>query len=1022
MILANSLFANDNEEFRATWVITWEHIDGGKSAAANMANVRYILDRHLQANMNAVLWQVRQGGTSYYDSAIEPWGRYAGYSYPGYDPLAYAIQEAHKRGMELHAWFNVFHTSEMIPGAPAFEHPEWICRDRDGLPMTSSRSISPGLAQVRAYLIQVAMDIVRRYDIDGLHLDYVRWNEYTNSLLSASSGIEEASPEKSLDGIISPQRLAELESNAAGRYLYDVEHPYSAGVPTGFASWEDWWRWSVTEFVRVLHDSIQAAKPWVRLSAAALGKYNWSGWQGYGTVYQDAALWFNKGYVDQLMPMHYHWTTGNDFYNMLKGGCPECWSQYIQEGIQAGRLYSVGPPSYILSDQKIMSRHLDIVEKSRSVPWVDGFQFFSYGSWEGNDYWQQAADSFFPRKTKVRASKFILDQVPASPTLQIEKLDSLHYRLTVTPDAGVVENHRFALYRSTDNVADLDSDEIIDIHFGDSAYQVPDSFTGTQDYNGRYYYYATAFDRYWNESASSATAESDPIPSFPPMVLSSWPANGDTIPTNAGVVLTFSKTMDVNSFQNAIAFTPPTSLGENVWSVDKKTLTITPRYGLSHSTQYTLMLSPAITDVNGAQLDGDGNGVAGDPFRLTFRTEDRDLIGPRIVASRPDAEAPAENFLIDEVLTFVFDELVSPASITDSTVSLTLGETAVPYASLLTQLDARSVLTVQPKQAFVNQASYAVTLRQSITDTSGNPMVEDFHVEFTTSAERYTSVKDIDQFFSVSNWKQPNYSGSTKGIVESNTTFELARDIYLPNVIPARRNSASLRYQWKETSTEGYLLREWLTSTSEAAKVLFDTSYTLQCHVFGDGSGNKLRFCLDDGATGHEVSTWLPVDWLGWRMLEWKLSDPASIGAWIGNGKFDSPTLNFDSIQMTHDSSAAMSGKIYFDNLRVVKKTTTPVGVAEKTSTTPDEFMLDQNYPNPFNSSTKISFTLPLDGQVKLGVFDLLGREVAILMERKLVAGRHEIIFDAADLPSGAYWYRLSYGNEMISKRMLHLK
>ena len=74
-----------------------------------------------------------------------------------------------------------------------------------------------------------------------------------------------------LDGIITDEELAAL-STRSGRYLYDYMHPYSAGVPEGFDSWEDWWRWSVTEFVHTLHDSIQAVKPHVRLSVAALGK------------------------------------------------------------------------------------------------------------------------------------------------------------------------------------------------------------------------------------------------------------------------------------------------------------------------------------------------------------------------------------------------------------------------------------------------------------------------------------------------------------------------------------------------------------------------------------------------------------------------------------------------------------------------------------------------------------------------------------------------------------------------------
>ena len=139
------------------------------------------MDDHVDANMNAVIFQVRQGGTAYYESSYEPWGYYAGYQYPGYDPLAVAIEEAHSRGLELHAWFNVFQTSSTFSGTPAAENPEWVCRDQNGNSMSSYRSLSPGLEDVRKYTVNVAMEIVRNYDIDGLHLDYVRWNEHTNS-------------------------------------------------------------------------------------------------------------------------------------------------------------------------------------------------------------------------------------------------------------------------------------------------------------------------------------------------------------------------------------------------------------------------------------------------------------------------------------------------------------------------------------------------------------------------------------------------------------------------------------------------------------------------------------------------------------------------------------------------------------------------------------------------------------------------------------------------------------------------
>ena len=106
--------------------------------------------------------------------------------------------------------------------------------------MTSSRSLSPGLEEVRQYTIDVAMEIVNNYDIDGLHLDYVRWNEYSSSSLQIlpEGQIEEINM---LDGIIHPEALHHLENNRTGRYLYDIEHPYSNGIPEGFSTWEDWW-------------------------------------------------------------------------------------------------------------------------------------------------------------------------------------------------------------------------------------------------------------------------------------------------------------------------------------------------------------------------------------------------------------------------------------------------------------------------------------------------------------------------------------------------------------------------------------------------------------------------------------------------------------------------------------------------------------------------------------------------------------------------------------------------------------
>ncbi len=142
LLFVTGVVAGNNDEFRSVWVITWEHINRFDTADQNKARVRKILDNVKKANMNAVLWQVRQGGAVYYNSAYEPWGFYAGYKYPGYDPLAYAIEEAHKRGLELHAWFNVFQVSEdddtLDPLPPSVKHRNWVCRDVSGNLMPSN--------------------------------------------------------------------------------------------------------------------------------------------------------------------------------------------------------------------------------------------------------------------------------------------------------------------------------------------------------------------------------------------------------------------------------------------------------------------------------------------------------------------------------------------------------------------------------------------------------------------------------------------------------------------------------------------------------------------------------------------------------------------------------------------------------------------------------------------------------------------------------------------------------------------
>jgi len=1024
MLFLSRLIANSNEEFRSIWVITWEHINRYNTVSQNKAKVRKIMDDAKAANMNAILWQARQSGTAYYNSAYEPWGYYAGGEYPGYDPLQYAIEEAHKRGIELHAWFNVFHASSMVSGAPAAENPTWVCTNEDGQYMTSHRSLSPGLHAVRDYTINVAMEIVNNYDIDGLHLDYVRWSEYDeDDMKNPPDIIDQISK---LDGDISQEKLNSLaKTGGIKRYIYDVNHPASGGIPSGFDSWDDWRRWSVTEFVHTLHDSIKAMKPWVRLSPAALGKYKAGGeggWNGYYVVFQDAGLWFNEGYIDQLTPMHYHWLTGNS----MKAELQSDWEPNIGPGISTGRLYSNGPGSYRLQEEGVWDNHEDIVNKVRTLSWVDGFQFFSYQRWEDYKYWTEAKEKFFNRKTKIRAASYMLANDPAFPSITLTKQDSLNYQIEVVPDASISENQWFAVYRSVDTSFSRDTDHILDIHFGLDSYTITDQVSGLQDFNGKYTYFATMLDRVWNESAISNTEISDSIPSFAPTVAETTPAEGGEIPLNGSLSIQFSKTIDTSTVNGALHIDPPAELAIPLWSNGNKTMRIKFNEYLQLGTDYILTLDSTIKDINGKPLDGNEDGHGGDSFIFNFRVQDLDDVPPHIIAASPATPEAAQNFYYQDIITVRFDELIDDASLDENSVVIYDYPAIIPSKFTHLQQDGQSVINLQPESPLTpDKEGYMALFKNTITDTSGNAMEDHFTISINTIPKINSETIMIDNFLSPGAWWQPNGSGSTKGIRVSETEFGFTSENYLPAA--AYPKSAYLKYFWEYDSTDpGYLIREYLPPNDPKNKE-FDTTYVLQTYLYGDGSNNKFRFCIDeyDGSnwTDHEVSKWTTIDWTGWKLVEWTLSDSNSVGSWISSDdKLTGEKFRIDSYQFTHDSTGAEIGKLYFADFRLVKKDRYITDIFSGDNNIPNEYTLYQNYPNPFNPLTTIPFYLPEAGKISLKVYNTLGQVVAVIADGFFAAGEHRIKFDGTNLASGLYIYVLKNNKTQLKQKMILVK
>ena len=256
-------------EARALWVTRWDY--------KKPEDIRLIMKRARWARFNVVFFQVRGNADAFYPSRYEPWSEDIGGRYPGFDPLALAIREAHRRGLELHAYVNVM-TGWRGPNPPRSMnhlwrvHRAWFTRNAYGTPQPLNGSylqLSPGLRPVRDHIVQVVTDVARRYPVDGIHLDYVRYlsERYSYDPVSVS-----------------------VFRKATGR------HP--ARLP---GSWRTYRRALVTRLVRRIRNSLREVKPDLILSAAVLGRM-----EDARAIYsQDVAQWLAEDLIDVSYPMIY---------------------------------------------------------------------------------------------------------------------------------------------------------------------------------------------------------------------------------------------------------------------------------------------------------------------------------------------------------------------------------------------------------------------------------------------------------------------------------------------------------------------------------------------------------------------------------------------------------------------------------------------------------------------------------------------------------------------------------------------
>lgn len=276
-------------EFRGVWVATVYNIDwpskAGLPSQTQQAELLAILDMAVRLRLNAVILQVRPAADALYQSEREPWSQFlSGQSgiapQPPYDPLSFAVAQAHARGLELHAWFNPYRAGSTAKTDYPAHH---ISRARPELVRSYGKHLwlDPGEEEVRKHSLGVILDVVRRYDVDAVHLD-----DYFYPY-----------QEKDETGKVIP-----FPDDASWqKYL-------NAG---GTLSRDDWRRDNVNGFVRRLYDGVKASKRWVKVGISPFGIWrpgspaSVKGLDAYATLYADARLWLRNGWVDYFTPQLY---------------------------------------------------------------------------------------------------------------------------------------------------------------------------------------------------------------------------------------------------------------------------------------------------------------------------------------------------------------------------------------------------------------------------------------------------------------------------------------------------------------------------------------------------------------------------------------------------------------------------------------------------------------------------------------------------------------------------------------------
>ncbi len=472
-----------------------------------------------------------------------------------------------------------------------------------------------------------------------------------------------------------------------------------------------------------------------------------------------------------------------------------------------------------------------------------------------------------------------------------------------------------------------------------------------------------------------------------PNVTESIPANLITNFSNAGnIEIQFDIRMDENATASAFSIIPSVA-GNLSWKDNQKRLIFNPTKNLTPGETYQVTITNSAKTIFGKNLVVDYNFQFSTRSKLTL-TSAYPLDGATDISRSVN-------------IRLQFDEAINSGTLGGN---ISFKDADGKSVNLVVDFYAYSdgLISFVPASNLDIGKSYVVTIGENIGDVEGVTFQESMEISFTVETEEFPNGTIVDDFETTGNWKTPQNSGSIG--ISDKSLFE---------TVNTEKHDGSFSGKLKYTFTESGGLYNLMRVNPIAVGSNSESMFGLW--IKGELSNNVIEYLFSDSQNNMHTVKVDTLNFTGWKMELIKLSDVAT-----GN-------LKFEGIGIKHNASANTSGTIYIDDAQY--DFTTPV--INEVNSLPSKYSLSQNYPNPFNPTTTIKYSIPVEARrgvplqslpVTLRVYDILGREVAILVNKNQKAGNYEVQFDAAHLTSGTYFYRLISGEFSKTMKFILLK